>query len=391
MKRLKLYAKWLSMLIKYLTAYIISPVVKRQKKYKDLWLFSERGQDARDNGYHLFKYVRQNVPEQNTAYIISKNSADKEKIEALGDTIEFNSFSHYLAIICAKVRISTHILGYTPDTWFFTKLDKLGLVPHPQVYLQHGVTKDDASGFHREVAGPDIFITSAPRETDYAIKQFNQPSEVVKEVGMCRYDNLKKSAELTNNILLMPTWRQSLYTATNEEFLKSDYFATYQELINDKALDDLLKKYNKKLLFYPHFEVQKYINSFTTDIENVKICSFENSDVQQLFLSTDMLITDYSSVFFDMAYMEKPTIFYHFDYEAFRASHYQEGYFSYEKDGFGKVCKTKDELLAELELIIENGSKMADEYKNRSTGFFAFSDNNNCERTYNEIVKLLNK
>lgn len=390
MKKIKLYFSWLSMLIKYLTAYIISPIAKKQRKYKDLWLFSERGKDARDNGYHLFKYVRLNAPEQNAAYIISKDSADREKIEALGDTIEFGSFSHYLAIVCAEIRISTHFLGYTPDTWFFTKLDKLGLVPHPQVYIKHGIIKDDAIGYHRENSKPDIFATSAPRETAYAINMFNQPKEVVKELGMCRYDNLKKSAELTNNILLMPTWRQSLYNASNKEFLKSEYFIKYQELINDKELENILNKYNKKLLFYPHFEVQKYIDSFTSDIENVEICSFENSDVQQLFLTTDMLITDYSSVFFDMAYMEKPTIYYHFDYEQFRSTHYKEGYFSYENDGFGKVCKSKDELLAELENVLSNNCKMADEYKERLADFFAFNDNSNCERTYNEIVKLLN-
>lgn len=390
MRKLKLYAKWLMMLIKYLIAYTVSPIAKKQKKYKDLWLFSERGQDARDNGYHLFKYVRTNAPDQNAAYIISKDSADRKKIENIGRAIDFDSFSHYLAIVCAKVRISTHLWGFTPDTWFFSKLEKLGIVKHPQVYLQHGVTMNNASGFHREIAKTDIFITAAPRETAFVLDVFNQPKEVVKEIGMCRYDNLKKSDELTNNILLMPTWRQSLYNKTNREFLKSEYFAKYQELINDKELETILKKYNKKLLFYPHFEVQKYIDSFTTNIENVEICSFKNSDVQQLFLSTDMLITDYSSVFFDMAYMEKPIVLYQFDYDEFRSTHYQEGYFNYENDGFGKVCKSKEDLLAELEVILSNNCEMADEYKKKLAEFFAFSDNKNCERTYNEIVKLIN-
>ena len=59
---------------------------------------------------------------------------------------------------------------------------------------------------------------------------------------------------------------------------------------------------------------------------------------------SSMLITDYSSVFFDVAYMHKPIIYYQFDRDAFRQGHYQEGYFSYD-DGFGPVAFDTESLL----------------------------------------------
>ena len=40
---------------------------------KPVWLFSERGFDARDNAYHLFKWINANHPEIDSYYVISKN------------------------------------------------------------------------------------------------------------------------------------------------------------------------------------------------------------------------------------------------------------------------------------------------------------------------------
>lgn len=42
-------------------------------KYRGVWIVSERGSDARDNGYHFFKYIRENHPEIKAYYIIEKN------------------------------------------------------------------------------------------------------------------------------------------------------------------------------------------------------------------------------------------------------------------------------------------------------------------------------
>ena len=56
-------------------------------------------------------------------------------------------------------------------------------------------------------------------------------------------------------------------------------------------------------------------------------------DVQQLLKESLLLITDYSSVFFDMMYMNKPVNFYQFDEKQYRKSHYKEGYLNYQNVG----------------------------------------------------------
>ena len=66
-----------------------------------------------------------------------------------------------------------------------------------------------------------------------------------------------------------------------------------------------------------------------------------------------LLITDFSSVFFDFGYMKKPIIYYQFDNELFRSNHYKEGYFSYERDGFGPVATKENDLISYIKKLIK--------------------------------------
>ena len=102
----------------------------------------------------------------------------------------------------------------------------------------------------------------------------------------------------------------------------------------------------------------------------------------------NVLITDYSSVFFDAGYMEKPVIYYQFDLDEFRKYHYQEGYFSYEKPGFGPVVMTEGALLNALYECAENGFRMQREYRDRLDAFYPVRDAQNCERTYQILRQM---
>ena len=67
---------------------------------------------------------------------------------------------------------------------------------------------------------------------------------------------------------------------------------------------------------------------------------------------------------------------------------YQEGYFSYEKHGFGPVVKEEEGLLKALHRCGENGFRMEPEYRARLEDFFPVRDENNCERTWQIIAGL---
>ena len=81
-------------------------------------------------------------------------------------------------------------------------------------------------------------------------------------------------------------------------------------------------------------------------------------------------------------------LYYQFDRDEFRAGHYQEGYFSYEKDGFGPVAETEEELLGELEKCLQRNALPSSGYQNRMKSFFVMRDRKNCERNLDAIMQI---
>ena len=98
------------------------------------------------------------------------------------------------------------------------------------------------------------------------------------------------------------------------------------------------------------------------------------------------MITDYSSVAFDFAYLHKPVIYYQYgdDYHF----NIDESYFNYETMGFGEIVKTEEELVDLIIGYMENDCKIKDEYYNRINDFFIFHDTNNCKRVYDRINEI---
>ena len=102
-----------------------------------------------------------------------------------------------------------------------------------------------------------------------------------------------------------------------------------------------------------------------------------------------MMVTDYSSVAFDFAYLKKPIIYAQFDGESFFKNHsYGEGYFSYKEDGFGPITKTVEQTVDEMIYYMKTDCQMKEEYRERINRFFAYTDRNNCRRVYDELLKI---
>lgn len=381
-------SRYISCALRYAAALAVSPFVKKKDKYKDLWLVAERGVDARDNAYYLYKYITNNHPEINIAYVIDFNSSDYERVKALGRVINYGSFSHYLSLALSKVKISTHIMGYTPYIDFFVRADKMGLVRGKKIFLQHGIIKDNLTYLYADNVNADLFVCSAKPEYEYVRDNFGYKDGVVQLLGLCRFDDLYKIEKPSKKILVMPTWRYALKEADEKEFTESEFFQCYSALLRSEKLKELLIKYDYEILFYPHMELQKFIGCFTGG-EHVRIMSFRDTTVQDLLINSDVLITDFSSVFFDYAYMEKPMLFYQFDEKKFRTGHYSEGYFNYRRDAFGSVVSDEAELLCELEKILEDGVQVEEKYLERINGFFSLRDTRCSERNFRAIEEVV--
>ena len=379
--------------IKLLIGYLLLNIFYRKLYKENIWLICEKRDEARDNGYHFFKYLKENHTDINAYYVITKDSTDYDKVKKYGDIIYANTFKHCIYYLAAKYSISSQAYGAFPYNLNLKELrviKRLRNKNQKTIFLQHGIIKDKMSNqaFDADGCDTDLFVCSAQREVDFIREQHGYTKKSAQCLGLCRFDKLYNNKNIkTNTILLMPTWRMWLSRLDDKVFLDSDYYNAYFNLLNDARLKSILKEFNYKLIFYPHYEIQKRIDKFKDiQTENIIIADKNNYDVQDLLINTDIMITDYSSVFFDFAYMEKPLIYYQFDEEKFYGSHYDKGYFDYRRDGFGPVVCNSNDLLDELENIIKE--KDFDLYYRRSKEFFTLRDNQNCNRTFNAIRQL---
>ncbi|MCI8466460.1 MAG: CDP-glycerol--poly(glycerophosphate) glycerophosphotransferase [Lachnospiraceae bacterium] len=371
---------------KFYFIYILTRFFKNDNK--ELWLLSERGIDARDNGLFFYNYLKSSHPEIRLKYVISNNSPDRKKING-NDIVRYRSFQHYMLYIQAKYLVSTHYQGYSPDFELFGQLDRRGLirVNGKKIFLQHGIIKDKAN-MSKKTRPLDLFICGAQEEYDALLAETDYGDNILKYTGLARYDNLFCFLEkpVKKQILVMPTWRVKFAKATEKDFLNSDYYKNYNQLINDPDLNDYLEKNNIRLVFYPHIEMHRFLHLFECDKPHVQISGMNQNDVQKLLIESKLLITDFSSVFFDFAYQKKPVIFFQFDKKDYRSSHYEEGWFSYEHDGFGPVIENKNAVVAAIPDLFTNG--MSQIYMERVNRIFKRRDNHNCDRIFTEIQRL---
>lgn len=374
-------------------ALVLTPLARILYKKKNIWLVSERGTDARDNGYHFFRYLRTHHPEINSCYVISKDSADRDRVASLGNTVDYRSLKHYLLFLGAECLISSHIMGFSPNNnYYMYRLAKGNhkAVKGKTVFLQHGVTKDHIPQLYQEKTKLALFICGAKPEYDYISEHWHYRHNEVRYTGFARFDSLH-NYETKRQILVMPTWRiwlEHSVNASREKLMESSYFRHWSRFLKSGRLEAMAEKYNVTFAFYPHYQVQKYIDLFRPESSRIIIADFAHYDVQQLLKESMLLITDYSSVFFDFAYMQKPVLFYQFDEEEFRSHHYAQGYFDYRRDGFGEVVTQEHELLDLLEQYLKEGCCLKPKYQNRVRGFFPLHDHQNCERIYRAIVDL---
>jgi CDP-glycerol glycerophosphotransferase (TagB/SpsB family) len=192
----------------------------------------------------------------------------------------------------------------------------------------------------------------------------------------------------------MPTWRRDIVAPSYNKaakpeipFAASEYYRFFSSLLRDERLLSALQFYNVELEFMPHYEIRPYLKHFRIDHPSITV-STTGRDVQVAMRECSMLVTDYSSVFFDVAYMAKPIVYTNFDDEAFYSKHYKRGYFDLARDGFGPTCGTVDHAVNEIIGSIERGFEVEPEYRKRAEDFFVLRDTFNCERAYDVIETM---
>jgi len=171
-------------------------------------------------------------------------------------------------------------------------------------------------------------------------------------------------------ILYAPTWRD------DEHDSKIGY--TYKLGVDfEKLKEELEEEYI--ILFRAHylvansFDFDKYKN-FIYDVSQI-------DDINELYIVSDLLITDYSSVFFDYANLKRPIIFHMYDFEKYKNE--LRGFYIDINELPGKITKTEQELINTIKQHIN--FKYDEKYQKFNQKFNHLDDG----QVSKKVVKLL--
>ncbi|MBR6954312.1 MAG: CDP-glycerol glycerophosphotransferase family protein [Clostridia bacterium] len=379
--------KWRDLASVFPMAAALLAVPFKRKKYADTWLIGEADDEARDNGYHFFRYMRSEHPEQPCIYFISKDAHDWPKVAPLGPTVKTGSVRHWLLYFTCRWTISSQ-KGGKPNAALCNFLELNQLIKPRFVFLQHGVTKDKNDWLMADRCRFTYLITATTSEQAFVSKAFGYPDGVVHLTGFPRFDNLHDNRTIPNRVIIMPTWRtwlrnKSSKGVTGESDIEhSRFMMCWLELLNSPELERIARAYHLEILFYPHRGLQPHLASFRVTNPMVRVVASEEVDIQDVLKSAVLMITDWSSVYFDMFYMKKPVIFYQFDEQEFRSYHYEQGWFDYHHNPFSTSLAEPAQVLRTLEEAAAGGFAVSDSFLAAHAKEFQPFDNRNSQRVY---------
>lgn len=234
-------------------------------------------------------------------------------------------------------------------------------------YTKVIVSSEYVRPYYAEAFGVDldkIYATGCPR-TDILYSEYNEKvkSKVIQEFPQFKEKKI---------VLFAPTYRGSRVADAYYDFDKADIDEVIRQLGEDyivavrwhRALDDNIKKGRV---------IAKYCN------HAIDVSEYE--DVNDLLIAADVLVTDYSSIIFDYALLNKPIVYFTYDEESYA---YNRGlYESFDNYVYGAVAKNRDELIR----AIKNEYLDIDKRKEFINKFMSSCDGHATERTINLILE----
>jgi len=378
-----------------------------RRRYRDAWCLMDRIHNADDNGERLFRYLRAERPDINAWFVLEKGTPDWFRLRREGYRRRLIAHGgvrwRFLMLNCIHVA-SSHV-----DHPVHRPAAILRMNPHPRwrfSFLQHGVIKDDLSRWlnPKQV---DLFVTSTPQEQASIAgdgTRYSYTSREARMTGLPRFDRLRElglrvAPEQRTRILLCPTWRYWLTPPTvgasqrrtvSDDFFDSEFAQQWLGLLNDPQLRELASTTGMRLGFLPHPNLQAALAEFALP-DHVDALTFEGNDVQQLIAESALMVTDYSSMSFNAAYLDRGVVYFQFDAERVAAGGHvgRPGYFDYHRLGFGPVTESVEQTTAAiLEAVRTRRGAPEPVYLERIANAFTERDGRCCERTTAAIEAL---
>ena len=291
-----------------------------------------------------------------------------------------NSF-HYLSYLFYKVEYITYIaVGHGVDFFkdylfepyriYGSRINNKVLIPPSKVLVDLAVRK----GWEEE----NIIQINLPRWDRYSNSNYFLSGNIT-----------------SNSILIMFTWRYTKWWMGYQD-LSEMYHANIVNLLEDEELGEALKKKNMTLYFTLHRYVnRRFLKRYNETINKISYLKFLNqNEISECLSKTNLVVSDFSSVIFDLMSRDKPFVIYVPDENDKNINKLYTGDyirliqdFRKGKITFANKCESVKQTVAKIISYINNNfqlePKLKDFYKS-----FNFKTKNNTNEFIDYLINL---
>ena len=260
------------------------------------------------------------------------------------------------------------------QTWHGTPLKRIGFdISNPQfisgtAYFDH---------LARDIAQWDLLLSPNPFSTPIMRRAFRYDGEIC-EYGYPRNDLLSRAdtAEVAARVrdrlglpdgkrvvLYAPTWRDNQVYANGRRYrfdMRLDLERAWRELGQDHVF-----------LIRGHHHMADDVPAGMRGGFAINVTAYP--DITELFLVSDVLVTDYSSAMFDYAVTGRPMLFFTYDLAEYRDS-LRGFYFDFEAEAPGPLLASSAEVIEAVRDIDSIAVSYRDAYRRFAARFSSLDD-----------------
>jgi len=374
-------------------------------KNKNIWIFgSWTGNTFSDNPKYLYLYIVKHYPQIRCIYICKDiklvENLMKEGMEAyyyysikgcllaMHARVAFITAAHYdvNAFCCARI-LYIQLFHGTPIKKIYEddRINQIKVIPKWKSFLIEKILK------FLVTVGQNDYITIASLNVAPSFETaFKTTRRMMLVTGLARTDayikplNNKYIIDLKNRI----DGPLIAYLPTHRNYGKHEkgYVDIMQNL---EYINEILKDNNIYMLYKPHFNELVNLDSRIFKYDHIIIPEDDEcmSDVYAFTPYCDLLITDYSSVYLDYLLVDKPIVFFIYDFEHYTNSE-RDFYYDYNQVTPGPKCYTWIDTINEALRLLKKDD-MAEQRSKTCVFFNQYKDGNSCERIYQEVSSIV--
>lgn len=296
--------------------WVKEPLLEKTVVWSSYW---GKGNKLESNPGALFNYFKTVHPEFNNVIVLEDAISDYSDVFPDATVISFNTKEYWYYLAKAK---------YFVNDVNFEEMGRIKRSDQIEIQTMHGtplkkmgfeVLSDWRDGTYenylRKNKNWDYLIVPSDYVAEVAQRAYAVHPKLLK-TGYPRNDlllesnakldlcDLKKKLNLPLDkriILYAPTWRLKGQTDINKYI---DVKSLYENIPSDVVI--LLRSHT----------YEKWVNLSSVFWDKIRYAP-QDSKIEDLYLASDAVITDYSSVMFDYALLDKPMMFFAFDYEEY--------------------------------------------------------------------------